>query len=343
MESFLSDYIEKARNETIRNLFIQTHTFMESSIHLMIGAESVKRYSNSILFLLNFLQNITDEKSVFYNRDEKNVLIHDCIKRLNGNSWNLETSSSSFDDLHTIFKQLLFSNADTNTYYSIPAFINCFGLTSDNKGESDFRFINGAELSPLLAALLYLMKCTVVIELYVLSSENRAVEYRESTHAGWSYFKSITEQDRDCGATYIRYCMNVCNGIRSTEMSRIRFVKCQKHPQCAIIDGHEISIELIGCSIKSIQSDMEEKLDKNALLGFWNLLSNDFLADVLKLKDNWSNNNVYYWFGKHESNIPILHKWRDKFGQHLISKGFMNEDGKFDVNRCKIFLDTVEE
>lgn len=132
-------------------------------------------------------------------------------------------------DLPNIFRIILLDFSECSS----PASLNYVSLASVLKAESTFWFATAAEISPTLAALKYLIWCTLVMEVYA----NIQSSLHTSHESDWRVHKWPNGQR----ITYISHCLSMCHRIISSgEKKKISFSVCQRHTACGIIDYVEI-------------------------------------------------------------------------------------------------------
>ncbi|MEM1282557.1 MAG: helicase-related protein [Chlamydiota bacterium] len=348
MRKAISLYVDKALAMFRRNVFIKTHNFMGSQMHLSVKDETLNRYKYKVVTLLYFMVNCLNKLGCKKGTVEQipGIMLEkhvSLLKDLRKMKWENTLENNMISKMHELFRSLFFSSNVEETD-SIPFFVSCSSIVCKGDKNDDVRFISGQELSPFLAALLHFMRCVVVQEVYGVGSKIGVEEGKtRPISVSWKNIHNAVSENRDSGASYVRYCMNICNNIRSTEMSEVRFILCNKHEKCGILDGHELSLSQLGRCVGLVQGKMKQILDKELLFGFLELLTPSFWTEVNNLSDHYSKKNESYWFGNHPANKGIIRKWRGKLIDHLHKVGFSLGEGKVDEVKARMFLDSTEE
>lgn len=352
----VSEYMKEAVRVNSRNVFVKTHSVLGQKIHLAISESTLTEYTKRACSLLYFVYNSMMEEVNGQVNGELVISKEQCeaMKQIEGS--NVTQSEPVREDemvnLQKLLKSLFLSSERTDVE-AVPLFIACSSIMKDDEmGDASCRFGSGADISPCLAALLFLIQCIIVHEVYggnrkLEEGENEGGICTQTRGSGneWKVIEEVAEQKKDCGAVYVRYCMNVCNKIRDSEMAHVRFVTCQKHDRCAFLDGKELSLQQLGDAVRSQQKAMADKMGLHMLFGFESQLEDGrFWEGVRELKDNLLERKNGFWFGAHPANRSFIDKWRKKYGEHLDEVGFWNsKDNSFDLNRSKTYMREVEE
>lgn len=343
----VSSYIGKAKSIALQNVFVQTRNLGGRRIHLLLQEETVKKYTQDVTKLMYFIWNVEEKKGRYKQAPMSrqrgrtnwgrlgvgNEEVRKTMKRIENEERVGEDELE--ETIHSLAMDTLFSSKNKNTGI-IPLFIACVSVKEDHGNVSGFRYANGVELSPVLAALLYFAQCVATQEVYGVGSKELS---HEDVGKRWKELEGRIEDNHDCGMTYVRYCMGLCDNIRNTEISHVRFVVCMKHDQCGILDGHELSLETLGRTIRKKQTEMKELLDESLLFQFMKNLREPFWKEVQQLMDHYNDRSERFWFGNHKANKKIVDKWKEMFVAHLFSVGFIEDKETFDIVKARKFLD----
>lgn len=132
-------------------------------------------------------------------------------------------------------------------------------------------------------------------------------------------------QSRECGATYLRYCMSGCNSIPKSDISIIRFIEWRQHEPCGILDGSELSLRTIGSGDRKTQTAINDILEKKILFGFQQHFGRFFHQEVVGWNDSFSDKRCNFWFGEHPDNVQPFERWQKRFADYLCKIGFISE------------------
>ena len=344
----MNSYIQDAINMYRSNVFVKTHTFMGNKLHIMLKSSTLSRYKTDMVAMFYFVHNVWKSRSETGSETGK---VGGVMKRLEVDSVQLiehckwgenDNEVEVQHELHKLLKSLLFTHIGAGEQM-VPLFVACKSVRKDVKDCDTYRFGTGTELSPSIAAMLYLVECTVVHEVYGIGAtiDEMNGSNREQVDR-WNDLLKTVDNHTDCGALYLRYCMNVCYHICFSEMSHIRFIVCGKHAKCAIVDGQELSIERLGACVRDVQQEMKQLLDEQLLLGFMKHLGSSFWADMQKMTDNFTDRAERGWFGSNEVNSILFRKWKVLFANHVVNVKFAGANGHLDVGKANRFLKSCE-
>lgn len=321
----LYGYLHNAFKLTCTNVYIKTHIFLDSRIHLAVDPKTVDRYRTQLKSLCSFLFHVAgcgdDSLQV------ESVLCSDLGKHITA-WWHDSESSSNHKSMHEVLMKVFFSSG-SDAFDAIPLFLACASLKSTSNSKNSFRFAQASEMSPLLAALKYLIQCIIVNDVYNLKAD---------PCEGWDLFDRISTKKSDCAAVYVNYVMGVIHGIRKSELSAIRFSICDIHNMCGIIDGEELSLPSLGAKIRELQKEAWTVLTTKLLFGlnldmsFWHMWST--------LQDNMGDKTPGFWFGTHPKCKTLLYKWQEQMLNNVRSSSSL-VDGQT-INR-KNGMDYLEQ
>lgn len=344
----LNKYMGLAFGIARDNVCLKRHYFLDQPMHLLVQQETVTRYTKRLSRWVYFLINIsrweldTDHKpcipAIRKSLTEK-------VAQLQSLSFN--KSSDCLVILHELFMRLILTDGldEANT---VPLFMACSSVHQDRNRPDSFRFLTASELSPLTAAFLYFIRCVVANEVYGIGRrchpENK--EKQRSVEDGWKMVLECVSNNRDCGATYVQHCMGVCNIVRYSEMSYVRFIVCEKpgHNKCGIMDGVELSLKKLGHTVRSVQESTFNLLNNKLLLGFHNHLDLSFWVEVAELKDHYTERSNGFYFLNHPLNERILTKWKNRFANYIIKySDLFNRNGELNKESSSSFIDNVKK
>lgn len=342
----VQSYIRKAVHFNSQNVFVKTHEIMGQRLHLNVSEKTISEYTRRVCHLVYFLYHVS-MKEEERGKPKKGLLGEeqaDLFKSILEEQFTDAGDNQLLLNFHRLAFTLFFS-FDPKNVETVPLFIACCAVQRKEEDEGSFHFGNGTDISPMLAALLYFIHCIVVHEVYGLNCVNSGEEYDEYfslTRGGGSKWESIDrllERKEDCGASYTRFCMNVCRDIAQNEMSEVRFTVCHKHVRCGFLDGKEMSLGDLGGSVRKQQKGMWKTYEEELLFGFCERLDEGFWADVGNMKDNFRERKNRYYFVDHPANFEVVERWRKRFGDHIFDVGLRNEDGSFDKVKGRVFLE----
>lgn len=316
----LKEYLADAFHIYRQSPSLKSHTFMDLPLRLSLQGDTLTRYTQICVCCVSFIARCTgvvDEVS-----DESTIRGVDDV--LTQNMENFVALVSMEEDrqeakkaLHVVLKEVFFKEL-SNTNDVIPLFISCHAVrkayaaydTSD--GFSAFRYSSAQEMTPLLAALKYIIRCVVVNDVYRYLGDG---DKRER----WQLLESCVGEHADTGAKYVSFCKTACDTSQSWHMSQVRFTVCMAHEQCGIVDGKEVCMSQLQKCVTSLQDKAWAILRDKLLMGM--TISEAFWADCQNLQDHFGNRNTGFWFGVHPSNTAILRKWHEQFLCHaMLSK-----------------------
>ncbi|MEM1002329.1 MAG: hypothetical protein AAGH46_06755, partial [Bacteroidota bacterium] len=336
-------YFKMAYNTAKSNMYIQTHKFQCSNLNILVGEKTVHRYLSTVKNIILFIINIrktntmkTNHESMFSNFQD--IIISDQKSE--------QFAVRAIPKLHEILFSIFFSS-DQHLSQMLPLFIACRSVRSEKHDNNNIRFLTASEMSPCIAAMLYLARVVVINHIYgSISSDGCRTR---SQNEKWAFCTNAVSENHDCGATFLRFCMNSCNNIRNSETAQIRFLVCRKngHKNCAIIDGHELSLERLGDTVKNVQKDAMEILDRNLMFGFLQSIDESFWNDMKNIKDCYTERRNGHWFLVEDCNKIIVQKWKRRFASHIIESpiiegdGFIMEDSLKFMESVQLFLEKL--
>lgn len=242
--------------------------------------------------------------------------------------------------LHTLLKEWFLIPFKGNIQL-VPYFLACYSVVSDSEGRgrvqgnsvigmngnkfsrpsnltnSSLRYCTASEMSPMLAALKYLIQCVVINEVYG--------DGDQSFSDKWIEVEKWESSRVDNGASYVHYAMRVAMRVKGSEGARLRFIKCPQHERCGIIDGSEVKIESVAKVVKDVQRKVWELATQRLLFGV--TLGNSFWEQVHGMRDCIRDRTPGYWFGSHPDNAVSVNMWLNRISKNLrISRIFKNKD-----------------
>lgn len=135
--------------------------------------------------------------------------------------------------------------------------------------------------------------------------------------------EQLLHDTRECGATYLQYCMNVCNTIRQSDISTIHFTACSQHVACRILDCCDLSLEKLRQAVTEVETESENVLDANLLLGFEDHLGSLFFEETMGWYYRVSEKRAQLRFGEHTSNFGHVQKGQKLYVDYLCSIGLI--------------------
>lgn len=117
---------------------------------------------------------------------------------------------------------------------------------------------------------------------------------------------------------------------------------CQRHEQCGILDGKELSLSVLGGAIRKKQDEVLNEIKTRLLHGFNKHLPYNFWDQVGRLSDNYSDKREGFSFTSHPGNIYNVNKWRHQFSVHLTNEGFITKEGVIQNSTKNEFFKAVE-
>ena len=345
------EYIQSAIRVNSKNVFVKTHLFLGQRLQISLGERTVTEYTNKlcsmVFFLIHMYRKQKDFKDGGSAAKGNKILSMDQMDAMT-ELLDVATESSEVKLVFHTLLVTLFLSVDGEDVEAVPLFIACCCVLRDHGEEGrEYRFAYGSDISHIVAALLYCIQCVVVQEVYgkICATAREDDEHRavfSLTRVGnckWADIEELEKKKEDCGAIFVRYCMDVCNRIRSTEMAHIRFVVCQKHRHCGILDGKELSLDTLGKAVQNVQSKMRQIMDEHVLVGFRDTLDKGgFWKEVSGAMDNFSERRSKFWFMKHPSNKGMFEKWLQRYTMHMAETGLAKSDGSLEKGKCKSFL-----
>jgi len=238
-------YIEEANGINSRNVFVKTHSVLGQRVHLSVGRKTINEYIRRVTKLIYFMYEGSKKEE---DRKEDVYAMMSCeqkeiIETIAGKKF-VEGGNEAFQEFHRLLFTM-FLSIDPKHNEPVPLFIACSAVMVNEEEPEGCYYGDATDLSPLLAALLYLVQCITVYEVYGAGKENCNEVGFSLTRVGgveWGDIEKAVEKKMDCGATYVRHCMNVCYLVRDSELSHIRFIVCQKHRRCGFLDGKELAL-----------------------------------------------------------------------------------------------------
>ena len=352
VSKLVKEYINSAIKTSNENAFVKTHFIFGQRIHLHLGDKIINDYQYKISLVIHFLIFMADRQTKSSFKGKKVLSASQCNlvlslkKGIECDKTEVE-GKGNLELLHQLFYSILLSTEGSEIRV-IPLFISCNCIIRDGEQPGQYHFASGVEISHVPAALLYLTQCVVVHQAYGMCGENDQSSgvVRRSGLFDWEELEEkVTAQSnrKDTGAGYVRFCMNVCSQIRDTEMTEVRFIVCQKHAQCGIMDGKEMSLKQLGNAIVAEQKLLWEMVSNNMLFGFERTLVESFWDDCRKLIDNFNEAKDGHWFGENPSNRRIITAWVKRYVDHLVEKRFITGAHKFCAERSRSFLEHSEK
>ena len=354
MYTLVKNYLNGAVKIYSENVFVKTHSYLGQKVRLAVQDKTIVEYSRRLVKLLYFMNglyvgqggcdDIVDAGKLGKNRVLSTKQM-DMVAFLVCNQFG----GMQVDKVASVFHELLKSiylSVEAKETECLPLFISCSAVMKNWKEDGLFYFGGPSNLSPVLAALLYLNYSVIVHDIYGEITKNiKEGECQKwiSAKLNWSDLERISERKEDCGANYTRHTMDICQALKDSEQGNMRFIMCQKHEQCGLLDGKELAVSDIGKSVVRQQLWMWEKIGNEIMFGFEKKLNEEFWGDIKKMKDNLMERRNMYWFGEHPANNTVIYKWRMKLGGHLNDIGLRDEDGSIDKTKGKLFLQATEE
>lgn len=89
-------------------------------------------------------------------------------------------------------------------------------------------------------------------------TDNRKFGWPTKVGIEWleNIFTSVLHENRDCAASYIRYCMDVLNKICQTDVNSIRFFICQKRKAWGLLVGHELILSDLSSAVETVEQEV---------------------------------------------------------------------------------------
>lgn len=354
----VGEYLERARSLFKKNVYAKRHQLFGQFIHVALTASTTIDYHKKITSLIYFIHNIV---VLYYREDFKEVfsrrLGEAVITKYNRFLCAVKEPGCGRNDLGELHNLLftLFLTEERGLSNIVPLYITCRTVFQDNARQKEYHFGRGSDISHYLAALLYLTQCILITETYGDHQASRGVvdegfteQPSQNRHSvvKWEEVCSLCGNDNDCGASYVRYCMDLCNQMRNNEAMQVRFVRCEKHTKCALVDGQELALSSIGSAVKEMQGDLRKRIDEKLLYGFWSVLNGEFWSVVEDFSDNFLDRRVGFWFGLHPANQDAMKSWRQRFISHLITNGdgfIGSQKGEVNEQKRRIFLGEAED
>lgn len=348
-------YVRVAITIYEKNAFVKSHKIMDQYIHVALTSNTIKDYNKHMVSLLYFIYNLKYSGSSHLANN-----ISDHLQTLMdvANDENATNPAQIVNMLHSILYDL-FLSTEKKTIQIIPLFIACKTvLNNDPTNDDGFYFGNGADISHLLAAMLHCIQCVVIHDVYGCQDNGHQPITQDPIPAqgcfslttvgsgAWKDIIKLWDDGKDFGASYVRHCMNLCNVIRNTEMAHIRFVVCQKHDKCGILDGKELSVSQLAMAARNIQQNLSQLMDDKLLFGFMAHLHNGFWSEAKNLIDKYPDRRNGFWFGNHQSNAQFMDKWKAHFVQHVTTEqtGLLEHDQlRFSKQTAKTYLNHSEQ
>lgn len=228
--------MRKAFEAGCENVHVKSHRSIETTLYLALDEHTLVLYVKCINRFIGFVHTVFVQER--WTGLKKKIMSSETEEAMKGliRIWpaaeqdTFETSApNSWGDMHELFKLCLFENKCPERDV-VTLFVSCLAVVgnSEEKGSPKaLRHGTAWEQSGIFAALKYLAKCVVVMEIYVKDCQ--------SIVNGWIWTDSASSRNADTGLTYVRFCLWVCNRIRFNETHRIRLIVCREHKQCGFI------------------------------------------------------------------------------------------------------------
>ena len=214
--------------------------------------------------------------------------------------------------LHNILKNILLesrSSTDGTKWMFVRTFLSCACVIGY---PGKLRYSEATEMSHLLAAIQYGIRCVLVHE-----SRDIFLQKQEFNRIGkdipeeWdTHFDDLVSQCSDkranSVASYIRLHLNMCMKIVAATPGSVCFETCKDHDLCAYISSVELGMAEIGKLVVTMNGDTMSILTDNILGGC--PLPKDFTSVLALLSDNLQDQKVGSNF-LHQSCYDKVQKW----------------------------------
>ncbi len=198
-------------------------------------------------------------------------------------------------------------------------FIACSSVCEvfwNGKSSGAYRFREAAEMSPVLAALLYTCSSTAIYELYCVAEESAHVAEvgdRSRLDARVNHVLGSMDVESNTAASYVRFVMNVCMDQMRMKTVGTKFVECNQHRCCGYVDGVEVSLRLVGGLVRKWQGEVDVLLNTKLLFGA--NLPDGFQSELAAMEDMLTERGNGFNFMLH----PRKRGWVQKMVKWLLS------------------------
>jgi len=231
-----------------------------------------------------------------------------------------EGGGSRLKLLHDVLVELLICRLQSYEKPSglfVRLFIACSSVSSvvwRGSTSVNYRYKDAGEVSPVLAALMYMCSSTAVYELCSVAddctkdgSDTTLLDERVQRVLGAMDVESNT------ASSYVRFVMNVCMAQMRMKTVGMKFVECKQHRCCGFVDGAEISLEVVGGIVRKWHTEVEDVLNDNLLFGAE--LPSGFQSELAALDDILTEKGNGFTFMLH----PKRKGWVQKMVAWMLS------------------------
>lgn len=338
LRTVLSDYIHSAFQVTQQKFFIRFHRFLDKSLSLGVESATRSRYEFRASRLLIFLTRACAQSSSATTSSSSLAVIPESVRKAVSELNVLcsrdipgeQTVTILHNVLSTIFLSPLSEEQDV-----LPLFVSASAVFP-SANQDLFRFGCASEVSPMLAALKYLLRAFVVREVYV--GDDTATKC-----VRWDRVHAAADANADTGVTYLTHCLSLAMRLMNSESHHIRFIICREHTSCGILDGHELSLPTLGAHMMRIQEQAWLVLNDSLLAGL--KLDSEFWTACSSLQDALCDRTAGYWLGTHPANIASASLWLHRYLEKIQGMYF-SVDSSLKENEAKNFIsvcDTLQQ